>query len=46
MLNKIFQVLKQIFASIIITVQGDELWLLLSVYNVFDDRSVILVLLI
>lgn len=38
--------LKQIFASIIMAVQGDDLWLLLNVCNPFGDKNVILVLLI
>lgn len=38
--------LKQIFASIIMAVQGDDLWLLLDVCNPFGDKNVILVLLI
>lgn len=37
---------RQIFASIIMAVQGDDLWLLLNVCNPFGDKNVILVLLI
>lgn len=40
------QVLRQIFASIIMAVCGGDLWLPLGVYNPFEDKSVILVFLI